>query len=126
MTPMIDVVFLLLIFFLVSSHLSKQESNLELQLPVASTGADDLDQQTPRITIHVEADGTLWLAGRPIAAGQLVDNFQLARKKEGDDLEVRIRGSRTAPYSSVEPIMLACTQAQIWNVTYAVYREDRQ
>ncbi len=126
MTPMIDVVFLLLIFFLVSSHLSKQESNLELQLPVASTGADDLDQQTPRITINVEADGSLWLAGRPIGAGQLVDNFQLARKKEGDDLEVRIRGSRTAPYSSVEPIMLACTKAQIWNVTYAVYREDRQ
>lgn len=126
MTPMIDIVFLLIIFFLVSSHLAKQESTLELQLPVASTGADDLDQQTPRITINVKADGTLWLAGRPIGAEQLADNFQLARKKEGDDLEVRIRGSRTAPYSSVEPIMLACTKAQIWNVTYAVFREEHQ
>lgn len=126
MTPMIDVVFLLIIFFLVSSHLAKQESNVELKLPVASTGNDDVDQLTPRITINVKPDGSLWLAGRPIDIEQLADNFKVVRDKEGDDLEVRIRGSRSAPYSAVEPIMLACTDAQIWNVTYAVYREEQR
>ena len=38
MTPMIDVVFLLIIFFLVSSHLAKQEVHLELPLPAADSG----------------------------------------------------------------------------------------
>ncbi|MBT6848587.1 MAG: biopolymer transporter ExbD, partial [Planctomycetaceae bacterium] len=38
MTPMIDVVFLLIIFFLVSSHLARQETQLELDLPEASSG----------------------------------------------------------------------------------------
>jgi biopolymer transport protein ExbD len=125
MTPMIDVVFLLIIFFLVSSHLAKQESQLELELPVASSGEEDLDQQTPRITINVKSDGSLWLAGRPIANHDLTDAFNAARDKEGEDMEVRIRGSRSAPYATVEPIMLACTNAKIWNVTYAVYREDQ-
>ena len=125
MTPMIDVVFLLIIFFLVSSHLAKQESQLELDLPVASSGEEDLDQQTPRITINVKSDGSLWLAGRPIANHDLTDAFNAARDKEGEDMEVRIRGSRSAPYATVEPIMLACTNAKIWNVTYAVYREDQ-
>ena len=125
MTPMIDVVFLLIIFFLVSSHLAKQESQLELELPVASSGEEDLDQQTPRITINVKSDGSLWLAGRPIANHDLSDAFTAARDKEGEDMEVRIRGSRSAPYATVEPIMLACTNAKIWNVTYAVYREDQ-
>ena len=125
MTPMIDVVFLLIIFFLVSSHLAKQESQLELDLPVASSGEEDLDQQTPRITINVKSDGSLWLAGRPIANHDLTDAFNAARDKEGEDMEVRIRGSRSAPYATVEPIMLACTSAKIWNVTYAVYREDQ-
>jgi biopolymer transport protein ExbD len=123
MTPMIDVVFLLIIFFLVSSHLARQESQMELELPVASSGADDIDQQTPRVTINVKSDGSLWLAGRPIATDQLKARLSAAREKEGDDIEVRIRSSRSAPYSTVEPIMLACTGSRIWNVTFAVYRE---
>jgi biopolymer transport protein ExbD len=123
MTPMIDVVFLLIIFFLVSSHLARQESQMELELPTASTGQDDIDLETPRLTINVKTDGSLWLAGRPIAKQQLQQKFIEARDREGGDVEVRIRGSRQAPYSTVEPIMLACTGAKIWNVTYAVYRE---
>jgi len=124
MTPMIDVVFLLIIFFLVSSHLARQESQMELELPTAESGQEDLDQQTPRLTINVKADGSLWLAGRPINRNQLKQRFIEARDKEGENIEVRIRGSRSAPYATVEPIMLACTGAKIWNVTYAVYRED--
>lgn len=124
MTPMIDVVFLLIIFFLVSSHLARQESQMELELPTASSGQDDLDQETPRLTINVKKDGTLWLAGRPIAKNQLKNKFEEARQKNGENIEVRIRGSRSVPYSTVEPIMLACTGAKIWNVTYAVYREE--
>jgi biopolymer transport protein ExbD len=126
MTPMIDVVFLLIIFFLVSSHLARQESQLDLELPIASSGEEDVDQQTPRITINVKSDGSLWLAGRPIAKNDLAEAFNAARDKEGEDLEVRIRGSRSAPYATVEPIMLACTRSKIWNVTYAVYREDQR
>jgi biopolymer transport protein ExbD len=126
MTPMIDVVFLLIIFFLVSSHLARQESQMELKLPLASSGQDDIDQSTPRLTINVKADGSLWLAGRPIAKNLLQQRFVEARAKEGENIEVRIRGSRSAPYSTVEPIMLACTGAKIWKVSYAVYREDSQ
>lgn len=124
MTPMIDVVFLLIIFFLVSSHLARQETTLELPLPIAASGAEDIDQATPRVTINVRTDGSLLLAGRSILPDQLSARLQKLREREGDDLEVRIRGSRQAPYSTVEPIMLACTTAKIWNVTYSVYRED--
>ena len=126
MTPMIDVVFLLIIFFLVSSHLARQESQMELELPTASSGEDDVDLETPRLTINVKSDGSLWLAGRPVAKEQLKQKFIEARDREGEEIEVRIRGSRAAPYSTVEPIMLACTGAKIWKVTFAVYREESQ
>ena len=126
MTPMIDVVFLLIIFFLVSSHLSKQENQVELNLPVAASSAEDPNQPAPRVTINVTADGKYSLAGRPIAADRLAGQFADVVAKEGNDLEVRIRSSRLAPYSAVEPIMLACTQSGIWNVTYAVFRESQR
>lgn len=126
MTPMIDVVFLLIIFFLVSSHLARQENQMELELPVAASADDDLQEEVPRVTINIQPDGTLWMAGRPVAVDRLGERLAAARAQEGERLEVRIRGSRAAPYAFVEPVMLACTENGIWNVTYAVYREDPQ
>ncbi len=126
MTPMIDVVFLLIIFFLVSSHLARQETTLELPLPVALSSNEEIDQITPRVTINVQSDGVILLAGRPIRVPELADRFREIHKREGEGMEVRIRSSRRATYAMVEPIMLACTQAKIWNVTYAVYQEERE
>ena len=122
---MIDVVFLLIIFFLVSSHLARNESQLELELPIAVSASDDVDQQTPRMIVNVDSEGNLFLAGRPVQSDQLKDRFIDAVEKEGDGLEVRIRGSRNVAYSAVEPIMRSCVQAGIRNVSYAVYREER-
>ncbi|NIL99222.1 MAG: hypothetical protein GTO62_19500, partial [Planctomycetales bacterium] len=53
MTPMIDVVFLLIIFFLVSSHLARQEVQAQLDLPPARTGVDLPPAADPRVTINV-------------------------------------------------------------------------
>ena len=125
MTPMIDVVFLLIIFFLVSSHLAKQETQIELALPTAASAADDNLADKPRLTINIGADGSYSLAGRPIAAERLPEQFAAIREQEGGDVEVRIRGSRLAPYSAAEPIMIACTRAGIWDVSWAVYREPQ-
>ena len=125
MTPMIDVVFLLIIFFLVSSHLAKQETQIELALPTAVSAADYTLADKPRLTINIGADGSYSLAGRPIAAERLPEQFAAVRDKEGGDVEVRIRGSRLAPYSAAEPIMIACTRAGIWDVSWAVYRESK-
>ena len=124
MTPMIDVVFLLIIFFLVSSHLAKQESRMELELPIALSADDDPQEDVPRVTVNVKPDGSLWISGRLIKPALLERRLADIRADEGDQLEVRIRGSRMAPYSTVEPVMVACTKAGIWNVTYAVYREE--
>ena len=99
---------------------------MELQLPVAASGADDLQQDVPRVTVNVKEDGSMWLSGRVIDSDQLTQRLKNVREDEGDGIEVRIRGSRLAPYSTVEPIMVACTKAGIWNVTYAVYREGQQ
>jgi len=124
MTPMIDVVFQLIIFFLVSSHLSKQEAQLPLPLPVAASGEKEGDETSPRVTINVRADGQLSLAGKPLAAAELPRRLQAKLAEAGTGLEVRIRSDRTVAYRHVEPILLACARAGIWNVAFAVYRPE--
>ena len=125
MTPMIDVVFLLIIFFLVSSHLAKQESQVQLALPVATSGEEDPALSSNRVTINVNETGELTIGNRPIIAAELGERLASARAELGDGMEVRIRSSRLTPYGDVQPIMLACTKQGIWNVTYAVYRQEQ-
>lgn len=124
MTPMIDVVFLLIIFFLVSSHLARTENNKKLSLPVAESAEDQ--KPVPRVTINVVRDGSIYVSGRRTDAGSLVNILNDVRQDKGDDLEVRIRISKLATYGAAEPIMLACTRAKVWNVSFAAYRVDQE
>ena len=125
MTPMIDVVFQLIIFFLLSSHLSQRENHLELPLPVATSSQEENpNDDVPRITINVLADGTLLLGGSPVLPSDLAIRLQERLKQLGSGVEVRIRADRNVPSKHVDPILLACTQVGIWNISYAVYRRE--
>lgn len=120
MTPMIDVVFQLIIFFLLSSHLAKQEKELPLPLPAAKSATVTPADNRPRLTVNVLAEGTFLVGSRPLVADDLVNLLRERRAVHGDDLEVRIRADRRVLYSRVEPVLLACASAGIWNVAYAV------
>ena len=125
MTPMIDVVFLLIIFFLVSSHLARQETQLELDLPDAATGesADD-DREARRVVVNVlpdpQPDRRIQVGGTLMDTGQLTELIRYERQRTPGALEVRIRSHRRVPYRFIEPILLACQRAGAWNVTFAV------
>ena len=122
MTPMIDVVFQLIIFFLLSSHLAKQENQLALPLPAADSGKPASPDDRPRLTVNVLPDGRLLVAGRAVTPDELIPRLRERKSVHGDDLEVRIRSDRGVAYSRVEPILLACARAGIWNVSFAVRR----
>jgi biopolymer transport protein ExbD len=126
MTPMIDVVFLLIIFFLVSSHLARQENRLQLPLPVAESGVETVYDQRPRVTINVLADGQVLLAGRKVDPRALQQRLAREVARVGQDLEIRIRADRSVAYRFVGPILAAAARAGIWKITFAVVRsQDR-
>ncbi|MFM9067032.1 MAG: ExbD/TolR family protein, partial [Planctomycetota bacterium] len=67
MTPLIDIVFQLLIFFLVSSHLARQETQLPLPLPTSQLGIEEeAAEGVSRITVNLLMDGTVRLAGHKL------------------------------------------------------------
>ena len=120
MTPMIDVTFLLIIFFLLSSRLAQQEA-LELELPAAASAQQAEDESRPRLSINVSADGRVMIGNSQTLSPEMSRHLRSERDRLGRDLEVRIRADRAVPYSAVEPILLACAEADIWNVTFAVF-----
>ena len=128
MTPMIDVVFLLIIFFLVSSHLAQQEVQMELDLPQAASGQapgeDDVRRVVINVLPHARAGKRIMVGGRLMGGqqlAQLIDyESRRARSEERGQLEVRIRSDRKVPYRVVEPLMVACARSGVWKVTFAV------
>ncbi len=125
MTPMIDVVFLLIIFFLVSSHLARQEVQAQLDLPPARTGVDLPPAADPRVTINVvptAAGYSLRLGALPVSQAELRRRLGNELAARGQDLEVRIRADRGTPYQMVQPILVTCATLGIWNVQFAVIR----
>jgi biopolymer transport protein ExbD len=124
MTPMIDVVFLLIIFFLVASHLARQENQLRLALPAAESGETMLDDTTPRVVLNVRPDGSLLYVGKPVDAAELEDRLAAEVARAGERLEIRVRGDRQVAYRHVAAVLRSCARAGAWNVTFAVYRPE--
>lgn len=126
MTPMIDVVFLLIIFFLVSSHLAQRETRLELSLPTAETGVDDYESTTPRLTINVLSDGKTLLGTQEINTDQLKAALLEKRDSMGDQLQIRLRGDRSTDFRQVEPLLVICAEAGVNDVRLAVYDQKSE
>lgn len=123
MTPLIDVVFLLIIFFLVSSHLAQQESQPDLELPQAATGDADAESTNQRLTINLRADGAIVLAGKQTSVDELQTTLAYEREHSERPLEVRLRADRGVPYGQVEPVLVACARSGVWDVRLAVREE---
>lgn len=120
MTPMIDVVFLLIIFFLVSSNLAQQEVQLEVDLPDAASGNQPQEDDTRRIVINVLSADRIQVGTEIVTPKRLADLIRYESRGSEGKMEVRIRANRSVPYGVFEPILVACTQANVWNVSFAV------
>ncbi|MEM8681720.1 MAG: biopolymer transporter ExbD [Planctomycetota bacterium] len=123
MTPMIDVVFLLIIFFLVSSHLARSDAQLPLSLPEANSG-ELTDQTADRVVINVKANGDCLIAGRLVPTDQLPEWMQTVMAEQGEEIQLHIRAAREAAYGSVSPVARAAALAGIWDVQFTVVPKD--
>ena len=128
MTPMIDVVFQLIVFFTATSTIAKSEFSQNLELPVAEKGKDrEESTRKKKITANVVATGEVYVGGRMTSAAEFQEILQAELAQHpADQLEVQFRADRAAPYSAVEPLLLACARKGVWQVSFAVKRPEQK
>jgi biopolymer transport protein ExbD len=122
-TPMIDVVFLLIIFFLVASYFLRNERSRTVRLPIAVGGQQDLGGALAYLTITVEADGTWSVAGQRQTAAQV--EARIADLATSTELgarvgQVRIRADRNAAYREVRRLIEACAARNLRGIQFAI------
>lgn len=111
LTPLIDVVFLLLIFFMVSTTFTR-ETQLQLDLPESASGEPVENQNLEQIEVLVSAAGEVTINGKSLISPNL-DSLQTALQREAggnNSLPVVITADAKASHQSVITVMDAAGQ----------------
>ncbi|MEZ6125145.1 MAG: biopolymer transporter ExbD [Planctomycetaceae bacterium] len=130
MTPMIDCVFQLLLFFLVASNFQEQarvtgEGELGANLPSVAAAMPMVIRPREMI-VNVETNGDIYLDGELFTEAQLADRFRRSQVDNPGQQSVVIRGSEGADWKFVARVMSLCNQAQIEDYRVAVIPEDAE
>ena len=118
-TPLIDVVFLLLIFFMVSTTFDR-ESELGIELPETSATAEPT--RKGYLEVSVDGKGRYYVDGRPLVNTQiatLVQAMQERVKELGDNPPVVVSADGKAPHQSVMAVMDAAQQIGLARLRFA-------
>jgi len=123
LAPMIDVVFLLLIFFIVSWQSARFERDMDISVPSAEE-AENKDRQAGEIIINVKKDGTVILNGLEVTEEQLLAKL-VAVSEAFPDQAVILRGSSEASFQAIIDVLDHVKKAGIWNVAFATTRPEK-
>ncbi len=106
MTPLIDIVFLLLIFFLVATTFQQTEREMQIALPQAAFSGP-ISTALREIIINVDAEGTIIVSGRTIEPDDLRALIENAMTVNPDQ-KVTVRGDRDAAYAHIVRVLDIC------------------
>ena len=119
MAPMIDMVFLLLVFFMCVSTLAQAERSVKLDLP-ESHASEVPDDITDRGLVSVDQDGTVHLGASVVSLEKLkaVIGEEI---RENPALQITVRADRSTPFGEIKRVLKACAEVGAYEVVYATY-----
>lgn len=118
LTPMLDVVFNLLVFFLVGTKFVEMENSLDLKVPQVST-AGELKNAPARRIVAVLRDGSLTFDGQAISQDQLISQL-VAAKTQRPDVSVLVKGDAEGKFQNVADALAACAKAGVAETAISV------
>jgi len=111
LTPMIDIVFLLIIFFMVGTKFSELERKIGLRVPEVTNAEALTAAPEPRV-VNVYRDGKITLDRTPVTLQELTQSLAAARSQY-NELGVLVRGDANGRFQRVAEVLNACKQADV-------------
>ncbi len=118
LAPMLDIVFLLLIFFVVTQTISLTEQDLKVKVPSAEHAEKKDSRAINEIILNVHTDGSVTINRQVYSLEQLYPKL-VTIAKLAENQPVRIRGDAEAPYQHIVDVMDTCLKAGIWNMSFS-------
>ncbi len=124
LTPMIDIVFLLVIFFMVGTEFVEMERNVQLEVPRVDS-MKSLSVVPDKRIIGVHRDGTITLDRKHVTVGGLTSQLRSAAS-EYPELGVVVRGDAEGPFQHVASVLTACREAGVRDMGISVRLDTKR
>ena len=121
LTSMLDVIFLLLCFFVTVSVFSQWESEIAIKLPSAST-AEEPDRLPGEIIVNLDKDGKVTVNGNRLGLIELGERLAKVAKFYPDQAVI-IRADKDVRYEYLVDVIDTCRSANVWNFSFATSGE---
>jgi biopolymer transport protein ExbD len=119
MTPMIDVIFQLIIFFMVGTSFTQAEHRLDLRLPAVSDAARPATAPPDKKVVNVYQDGRIYLDSQAVTLEQLTAALAAARRQY-QDLGVTLRGDGDLSLQRTAEVLQAIRKSGVAEMGIAV------
>jgi biopolymer transport protein ExbD len=115
--PMVDILLVLLVFFIVTWNFSLSEKELDIKIPTVSN-AKEANPYVGQVVVNVKSDGSIWFNRQPISGEELVAKLKELAKLYPDQAVI-LRGDQNTKYQSIASVLDLFRQANIWNIAFA-------
>lgn len=120
--PMVDILLVLLCFFVITWSMARKENDLEVRVPAAQEGKES-NAVINQTVVNVREDGTIIWEGKQIDKTVLVEKLKdLAALFP--DYAIILRGDVKTDYEKIVEVLDLCRQAGIWNVAFATSKPN--
>jgi biopolymer transport protein ExbD len=120
--PMVDVLLVLLCFFILTWNFARKEMELDVKVPTAEHGEEPV-LDVNQTVLNLKADGTLLMNTKPVTYEELGDKM-VALAQINPDYAIILRGDENVAYKYVARVLDVCRGAGIWNVAFPVSRAE--
>lgn len=118
--PLVDVLILLLAFFVISWKFSRFETEIDISLPAAEQG-QPLDREYNEIVVNVHQDGRVVVDSQDYPEEKLFERLKKI-SEINPNVAVIVRGDRLTPYEHIVHVLDTCKKAGVWNVSFMTVR----
>jgi len=122
MTPLVDIIFILIVFFLVATTFYSEERDLKVKLPEGTEG-EMIVREEKQFVINVRESGAIVVGKRILSLDELETDLERVSEKPG--MKVEIRGDTDARHGAIMAVMNLCKRCGISNyaLTQRIVRE---
>lgn len=121
MAPMIDMVFLLLVFFMCVSSLSQAEKPDAVKELPESHASEVPDDVSDRGIISVKTDGSLYLGPSGVSI-EVLKTRLVGEIRSNPDLQILVRADKATPFAEIKEVLKACAEVGAYEVIYATFQ----
>lgn len=118
--PLVDIVFLLICFFMLTSQLIQSHKDPEVELPIM-TSPDAAKEVPAEVTVNLRPDGALSVGGRRVAlddlAGVLTAHLARARRS-GEAVRVVVRADRRQRFARLDEVLDVCRSIRLPQIIF--------